>query len=807
MVINVFKSMQHPPEQENYMKVDMIESLVEEMLEATCHKQQEEKVVEISSEDKEKEKPKQELKPLPPYLKYVFLGEEETLPVIINSSLNMEEETRLIKVLKAHKTALGWTIKDIKGISPAICMHKILLEEESKPMVQPQRRLNPTMKEVVQKEVIKLWNAGIIFPIFDSSWVSPVQVVPKKGGMTVITNEKNELIPTRTVTGWRMCIDYRRLNDATRKDHFPLPFIDQMLERLADHAYYCFLDGHSGYNQIVVDPKDQEKTAFTCPFGVFAYRRMPFGLCNALATFQRWIVLGYKVSYKGIEVDKAKIEIIEKLPIPVNVKAVRSFLGHAGFYRRFIKDFSKIAKPLSNLLVIDNPFIIDSNCKHAFETLKRKLITAPIITPPDWNLPFELMCDASDLAIGAVLGQKKNKLHHVIYYASKVLNETQKNYTTTEKELLAIDSKPRLIRWVLLLQEFDIEITDRKESENQVAGHLSRVPQEANQDKPQQVNENFPDEHLFQVQQAPWFADIANYKVGRKIPKKFTKQQIKKLLNEAKKFLWDEPFLFRRCSDGVIRKCVLEGEMSNILWHCHGSAYGGHFGPERTAAKAGGLTRRNEMPQNYILEVELFDLWGIDFMGPFHPSYSFKYGVPKGLVSDGGGHFCNRQMEKLLHKYGVIHKVATLYHPQTNGQAELTNRELKRILEKIVEATRKDWAKKLEDALWAYRTAFKTPIGKSPFQLLYGKSCHLPVELEHRAFRATKLLNLDSQAAGEKRLLQLNELDEFRLEAYESAKIYKERAKRWHDKKIIKKEFKPGQQVLVYNSRLKIFPG
>ena len=166
-------------------------------------------------------------------------------------------------------------------------MHKILLEDNAKPVVQPQRRLNPAMKEVVQKEVTKLLEAGIIYPISDSPWVSPVQIVPKKGGMTVVHNEKNELVPTRTVTGWRMCIDYRRLNTATRKDHFPLPFIDQMLERLAGHNYYCFLDGYSGYNQIAVDPQDQEKTAFTCPSGVFAYRRMPFGLCNAPATFQR----------------------------------------------------------------------------------------------------------------------------------------------------------------------------------------------------------------------------------------------------------------------------------------------------------------------------------------------------------------------------------------------------------------------------------------------------------------------------------------------------------------------------------------
>ena len=141
------------------------------------------------------------------------------------------------------------------------------------------------MQDVVKKEVIKLLDAGMIYPISDSVWVSPVQVVPKKGGMTVVSNDRNELIPTRTVTGWRVCIDYRKLNDATRKDHFPLPFIDQMLERLSGKLYYCFLDGFSGYFQIPIAPEDQEKTTFTCPFGTFAYRRMPFGLCNAPATF------------------------------------------------------------------------------------------------------------------------------------------------------------------------------------------------------------------------------------------------------------------------------------------------------------------------------------------------------------------------------------------------------------------------------------------------------------------------------------------------------------------------------------------
>ncbi|GKD51595.1 reverse transcriptase domain-containing protein [Tanacetum coccineum] len=161
------------------------------------------------------------------------------------------------------------------------------MEVNVKPTVQHQRRVNPKIYEVIKKEVIKLLEAGLIYPISDSPWVSPVHYVPKKGGITVIENDENELIPTRLITGWPICIDYRKLNDATRKDHFLIPFMDQMLERLARNEYYCFLDGFSGYFQIPIDPKDQEKTTFTCPYGTFAYRRMPFGLCNAPGTFQR----------------------------------------------------------------------------------------------------------------------------------------------------------------------------------------------------------------------------------------------------------------------------------------------------------------------------------------------------------------------------------------------------------------------------------------------------------------------------------------------------------------------------------------
>ncbi|KAL4324452.1 hypothetical protein GQ457_11G024450 [Hibiscus cannabinus] len=378
------------------------------------------------------------------------------------------EEERLIATLRQHKEALGWTIADIKGISPAICMHKILLDDKHKPTVDAQRRLNQAMKDVVRKEILKWLDAG--------------------------------------------------------------------------------------YNQIAKAPEDQSKTTFTCPYGTFAFRRMPFGLCNAPATFQRcmtaifsdlnedcleifmddfstfgenfdsclsnlekvlkrcketnlvlnWekchfmvdegIVLGQKISSKGMEVDKAKIEVIRKLPPPTTVKGIRSFLGHAGFYRRFIEDFSKITKPLSSLLEQGRPFEFNNDCTKAFNLLKQKLVTTPIVEPPDWKLPFELMCDASDYAVGAVLGQRKGKIFHPIYYASKTLNDAQVNYTTIEKEMLAVifafdkfrsyligtkvivhtdhlaikyllskkDAKPRLIRWILLLQEFDIKIIDRK---------------------------------------------------------------------------------------------------------------------------------------------------------------------------------------------------------------------------------------------------------------------------------------------------------------------------------------------------------
>nr|GFA17167.1 reverse transcriptase domain-containing protein [Tanacetum cinerariifolium] len=310
------------------------------------------------------------------------------------------------------------------------------------------------------KEVLKLLDAGLIYPIFDSPWVSPVHYVPKKGGFTVVENEENELIPTRLVTGWRVCIDYRKLNESTRKDHFPLPFMDQMLERLTGNEDYCFLDGF-------IDLKDQERTTFTCPYGTFAYRRMHFGLffgnlfqtclshlekilkrCEDTNLCLNWekshfmvkegIVLDHKISKNVIEVVKAKVDVIAKLPHPTTVKGIRGFLSHADFYRRFIQDFSKIARPMNRLLEKDTSFFFSKEYVEAFQTLKRKLTDASILIALDWDFPFELMCDASDFAIGAVLGQRQEKNFRPIHYASKTMTEGKSNYITTEKQMLAV---------------------------------------------------------------------------------------------------------------------------------------------------------------------------------------------------------------------------------------------------------------------------------------------------------------------------------------------------------------------------------
>ncbi|KAK4405904.1 Retrovirus-related Pol polyprotein from transposon.6 [Sesamum angolense] len=520
---NISEAMKYPNELQALYQIDVIDSVVHDVVEEELVGTELDLIMELDENDA----PKLELKPLPEHLKYIYLGNEETLPAIISSKLSKEHEEKLVTLLREHRTAIGWTLADIKGISPAMCMHRIYLEDNTKPSREPEKA-QPDAK----------------------------RSVPKKTGMTVVKNQ-------------------------------------------------------NGYYQIAI-AQDQEKTTFTCPFGTFAFRRMPFGLCNAP---DQGIVLGHVISSRGIEVDKAKVDLIVNLPYPTSVREIRSFLGHAGFYRRFIKDFAKIAQPLSQLLQKDANFVFGGDCQEAFDELKRALTSAPIIQPPDWSTPFEIMCDASNYAVGAVLGQKIEKTHHVIYYASKTLDAAQCNYSTTEKELLAIvfaldkfrsyllgskivvfsdhaalkhllskkESKPRLIRWILLLQEFDLTIKDRKGSENLVADHLSRLIREED-DTP--ICDSFPGERLFKMQgMVPWYSVIVNYLVAYTLPTDLSRAQKDKVKSEAKYYVWDDPYLWRFCSDQVVRRCVPNDEYNSVLTFCHTFACGGHFGPKRTLGR------------------------------------------------------------------------------------------------------------------------------------------------------------------------------------------------------------------------------
>ncbi|GJR76995.1 reverse transcriptase domain-containing protein [Tanacetum coccineum] len=579
--------------------------------------------------------------------------------------------------------------------------------------------VNPKIHEVIKKEVLKLLDDGMIYLISDSPWVSPVHCVPKKGRITVIANEENELNSTRLVTGWRVCIEYRKLNEATRKGHFPLPFMDQMIERLAGNEFYCFLDGFLRYFQKPIDPQDQEKTTFTCPNGTFAYRRMPFGLCNAPGTFQRCMMAIFH------DMIKKTMEV-------------------------FMDDFS----------VLRDSF--DSCLSNLEKMLKR--------------------CEDTNLT----------------------MTEAQIHYTTTEKEMLAVVYAFEKFRPYLVLSK-SIVYTDHsalkylmnKQDAKPRLLRLENPHKDVLENK--DINEHFPLETLGVIssESTPWFADYANYHAGNFIIKGMSTQQKRKFFKDVKHYFWDDPYLFRTCADQIIRRCVHGQEALKILKAFHEGPTGGHHSANLTARKVfdagffwptiyqdahtmiksydtcqrqGKISQRDEMPQNSIQVCKIFDVWGIDFMGPFPSSRGNKYilvavdylskwveakalptndarvvlkflkslfarfGTPRAIISDRGTHFCNHKFGKVVSKYGVTHRLATAYYPQTSDQVEVSNRGLKRILERTVEENHASWSDKLDEALWAFRTAFKTPIGCTPYKLVYGKSCHLIIELEHKAY-------------------------------------------------------------------------
>ncbi|GKA19584.1 reverse transcriptase domain-containing protein [Tanacetum coccineum] len=492
---------------------------------------------------------------------------------------------------------------------------------------------------------------------------------------------------------------------------------------------------------------------------------------------------------------------------------------------------------MTHLLEKETPFVFSKDCIDAFQTLKKKLTEAPILVVPDWNLPFELMCDASDFAIGAVLGQRKTKHFQPIHYASKTMTEAQIHYTTTEKEMLAVVyafekfrpylvlsksivytdhlalkylmnkqvAKPRLLRWVLLLQEFDITIRDKKGSENLAADHLSRL-ENPHKDvlENKDINENFPLETLGVIssESTPWFADYANFHAGNFIIKGMTTQQKKKFFKDVKHYFWDDPYLFCICADQIIRRCVHGQEANDILKACHEGPTGGHHSANLTARKVfdagffwptiyrdahtmikscdtcqrqGKISQRDEMPQNAIQVCEIFDVWGIDFMGPFSSSHGNKYilvavdylskwveakalptndarvvvkflkslfarfGTPRAIISDRGTYFCNDQFANSNVKYGgtqsfsnVINSLNTTVRSSVMcDQLRFGNRYSRK---DGWRENRASWSTNYDDCLWAFTVPLLRQRLVVRLTVSVREVCHYISELEQKAY-------------------------------------------------------------------------
>nr|GEU34602.1 reverse transcriptase domain-containing protein [Tanacetum cinerariifolium] len=679
--------------------------------------------------------PKLKLKELPSHLEYAFLEGTDKLPIIIFKELKDEEKSALLKVLKSHKQAIAWKISNIKGIDPRFYTHKILIKDNFKPAIQHQRRVNPKIHEVIKKEVIKLLDAGLIYPISARPWVIPAHCVPKKGGMTVVENEDNELIPTR-------------------------------------------------YFQIPIDPQDQEKTTFTCPYGTFAYRRMPFGLCNAPGTFQRCMMAIFH-------------DMIEKT------------------MEVFLDDFSDFGDSFSSCL------------SHLDKILKRCEDTNLVL---NWEKCHFMVKE------GIVLGHKISK-------------------SRIEVDRAKVDVIAKLPH-----------SNSVKGTKNLVAGHLSRLenPYQDELEK-KEITKTFPLKTFGMISfrgdsSTLWFADIANYHARNFIVKGMSSQQKKKFFKDVKHYFWDEPYLFKICADQVIRRCVRGQEVVDMPAACHNEPIGGHHEAKALPTNDArvvvkffkSLFPRFETPRAIIsdrctyfcndqfakvmLKYEVTHCLST----AYHPQTSGQVEVSnRGLkcilertigenraswsdkLDDALWAFCTAFKTPIgctLYKlvYGkACHLPIELEHKaywalkHCNFDLKTAGDHRKVQLNELNELreNRASWSDKLDDALWAFCTAFKTPIGCTLYKLVYGKACHLPIELEHKAYWALKHCNFDLKTAGDHRKVQLNELNELRDQDYENSLIYKEKTNKIHDSNIKNRVFNVGDRVLLFNSRLKIFSG
>lgn len=643
-------------------------------------------------------------------------------PKMVRIGKNIESEFKeaLKKLVTEFKDVFAWDYCDMKGIDPSFYQHKINLKTDAVPVKQQRYRMNPNYAKQVKEELDKLLQVGFIKPVHEADWLSPIVVVPKKNGKL------------------RICVDYRKLNAATISDPYPLPFTDTMLDAVAGHEMYSFLDGFSGYNQIKMAPEDEAKTAFITEWGAFVFTVMSFGLKNGPSSFsevaakvfepylndfmrvfiddfsvfgskamhlnhlrmcltrarmfrmslnpyksaiavKKGILLGYVLSEEGLAIDPKKVEAIQKVPVPKHLKELSRFIGQIKWHSRQLRYLSDICAPLTHLTKKEVEYVWGQAQNRAFEILKKMLVVAPILQPPDWALPFHVFVDASDIAVGAVLMQEKvRKWFRPLFYASRLMTAAERNYSVTEREalgmvyalnkfrhyllgnrvifhvdhqaLLYLIKKPnlqgRLARWMLLLQEFDFIIIHTPGKEHAIADFLSRIE---SGEAASGVEDQLPDVDLFEVNglvSDSWYDQMLMFLTDGVMPNQFSTDQRRKFALKSKPFLVIAGALYRKGVDQIIRRCVDEEEQKLVLQEAHQGVSGGHFSGEITGRKIlqaglwwptvlkdahtfakecvwcqreGRPTNSDRMPLNPVLPLEPFQKWGLDFVGPFKP--------------------------------------------------------------------------------------------------------------------------------------------------------------------------------------------
>jgi hypothetical protein len=854
----------------------------------------------------------------------------------LGANCTPDEVASYTALFQEFRDVFAWSYEEMPGIDPSIVIHEIKTYPDAKPVRQKLRPVHPKKLAAIKAEVEKLLKSGFIYPVPLTEWVSNLVPVAKKQGTI------------------RVCVDYRDLNKACPKDNYPTPFIDQIIDNCAGSVVFSFMDGFSGYNQIEILPADQHKTAFICPWGTFAYRKLPFGLKNAGATFQRAMsyafhdikhiaepylddlpahssnrpdhidhlraiflrcrfyrirlnphkcifvvesgrLLGFIVSKDGIRVDPLKIQAILALPPPKNLTQLQSLQGKANFLRRFICNYAEITKGFMRLLQKNVPFIWDDTAQRSFNALKHALTHAPLLHPPDYTKDYLLYLAASTSTIAMVLVQEdSNGEEHVIYYLSKSLSGPELRYSHVEKLAMAAviavqrfrhyillrtttviaNSNPmyhvltrqvlggKYSKWIVILQEFDLEFTKAKAKKSLVFAELICALPSA--DENNEPRDPLPDESLFLISTSdPWYGDILLYLQTQRFQPNISREERRRIRHHSRRYLILGDTLYRRGIDTILRRCLIHEEAERVLNDCHLGACGGHLSGMATAQKilrAGYFwpsifkdcieavkkcppcqifnkkARTHPTALHPIIAIGPFSKWGIDFMqckptsagghsyiivavdyftkwaeamptflndGRTAALFLFnhiitRFGVPHAIVTDHGAHFKNQMMSELHVKLGFRHENSSPYYPQANGQVEAINKVLKTMIQRMVGENKTSWHLQLFSALWAYRTSAKTSTGFTPFQLVYGIEAVLPIECEIPSLKL-KVELLPHTSAEEERFLYLSKLDETRRDAALINEAHQKRIKSQYDKSVQPRAFAEGDLVLVYD--------